>query len=85
MSARLLLDARSSRRARLTTRAGASAVLGRGSDLRTRAASFRVTVELTPRALRALKRLRRARLTLSMRATGGTRSATSVRSIAYLR
>jgi secreted trypsin-like serine protease len=85
VSVRLLLDATSSRRTGLTRRRGVSATIGRASGLRTRAASFNLTVHLTGRALKALKRLRSARFGLNVTATGGTRSASLARTISYLR
>ena len=85
VSARLALDARSSHRTGLTRRSGVAASIGRARAVRTTATSFALTIEVTPRALRALKRLRRARLRLRVSATGATRSASLERSISYLR
>ena len=85
VSARLVLDAASSRRAGLTRRRGLRATIGRASDVRTRALSFNVEIVLTPRALRALERLRRATLSLHVSARGGTRAASLRRAISYLR
>jgi hypothetical protein len=85
VSARLVLDAASSRRAGLTRRRGLRATIGRASDVRTRALSFNVAIDLTPRALRALRRLRRATLSLHVSAKGGTRTASLRRAISYLR
>ena len=83
VQASLVLDPASSRRAGLTRRAGVSATLGRGRDLRTRATRFTLTIQLTPRALKALKRLKRARLGLRISAGGG--ASTIERSVSYLR
>ena len=85
VSARLVLDATSSRRTGLTTRRGVTASIGRAGDLRTRATTFNLTIELTPRALKALKRLRRAGFGLHISAGNGTRSTMIEQSISYLR
>jgi hypothetical protein len=86
VQARLFLDAASSKRAGLTRRTGLSATLGRGRDLSTRPTTFKLTILLTPRALKALKGLHRAKLVLRINATGGgTRGTTVERAISYLR
>lgn len=85
VTARLVLDATSSRRTGLTTRRAVTASIGRASDLRTRASSFNLAIELTPRALKAIKRLRRATFGLHISAGNGMRRATMERSISYLR
>jgi secreted trypsin-like serine protease len=87
VSARLLLDPRSSRRAGLAGRTGVSASVGRGSDVRTAAMRFNLAIALTPRTLKALKRLQRGTLRLRLRLRAGAehRDTTIERSIAYLR
>lgn len=80
VAARVLLDATSARRSGLS-RSARRATLGRGMDLRTRPASFKLTIELTPRALRALRRLPRATLRVRISAGGETLQ----RAIAYRR
>ena len=80
VAARVLLDSASSRRSGLSGRAR-TATLGRAIDLRARAASFRLTIVLTRRALKALRQLRRA--TLRVRIAGG--GETIERTIAYRR
>jgi hypothetical protein len=84
VSARLLLDAASARRASLT-RAWGRARVGGGSQRRTTARSFNVTITLTRRTLKAMKRLRRGTLRLRIGARGATRNATIERTIAYRR
>jgi hypothetical protein len=83
VSGRLSLDALSTRRAGLAKRSTAS--VGDGRDLRTSATTFTLTIKLTPRALKALRRLQRGTLVLRVNARGGTRSQTLSRSIAYVR
>jgi secreted trypsin-like serine protease len=83
VSGRLSLDTVSTRRAGLAKRGRAS--VGDGHDLRTSATTFTLTIKLTPRALTALRRLRRGTLVLRVNARGGTRSQTFSRSIAYVR
>lgn len=85
VAGRLLLDATSARRARLTRRAGVAVRVGSGSRRGTAAAGFHVTINLTRRALTAMKRLRRGTLRLRVSARGTTQSATIERSIAYRR
>jgi secreted trypsin-like serine protease len=83
VSGRLSLDAAGARRAGLAKRGTAS--VGDGRDLRTSATTFTLTIKLTPRALKGLRRLRRGTLVLRVGARGGTRSQTFSRSIAYVR
>jgi hypothetical protein len=83
VTGRLSLDALSTRRSGLARRGTAS--LGGGRDLRTSATTFTVTIKLTSRALKALRRVQRGTLVLRVSADGGTRSQAFSRSIAYLR
>jgi secreted trypsin-like serine protease len=82
VDARLMLDGVSSRRTGLAIGA---ATIGRARDLHTLADTFTLRIELTPRAVKALRRLRRATFTLRVSARGGTRTASLQRSIVYLR
>ena len=83
VTGRLSLDALSARRGGLAQRG--TARLGGGRDLRTSATTFTLTLRLTSRALRALRRVRRGTLVLRVSADGGTRSQTFSRTIAYVR
>ena len=85
VTARLMLDARSSRVTALTRRRGVRATVGRGRDLRASPASFKLTIRITPRGLKALRRLRRATLTLDVRARGALPGRRFKRSVAYRR
>ncbi|MEA2221793.1 MAG: hypothetical protein QOH83_169, partial [Solirubrobacteraceae bacterium] len=83
VTGRLSLDALSTRRSGLARRGTAS--LGGGRDLRTSATTFSLTIKLTSRALKALRRVQRGTLVLRVSADGGTRSQAFSRSIAYVR
>jgi len=88
VDARLMLDAASARRTGLATRSGGpggAVTIGRARDLHTMPASFTLPIELDARAVKALRRLRRATFSLLVGARGGTRTAELARSIAYLR
>jgi hypothetical protein len=84
VTARLVLDAADARRAGLTRGRGRVSV-GGGSRRRTSAPSFNVTIELTRRALKAMRGLRRGTLRLRISARGATRTGAIERSLAYRR
>lgn len=85
VTARLRLDAWSSRRTGLTKRRGVRATIGSAHDLRASATSLRLTIRISPRGLNALRRLRHAALTLHVSARGALPSHRFTRSIAFRR
>jgi secreted trypsin-like serine protease len=85
VTGRLALDARSAQRSRLARRPRGSVQVGTGRELRTSATMLRLTLNLTPRAVRALRRVRRGTLVLRVSARGGARRGTLARSIALVR
>lgn len=85
VTARLRLDPWTSRAARLTARRGVRASVGSGRDLRAAAGTFKLTIRITPRGLKALRRLRRATLTLDVSARGALPGQRFTRRVAYRR
>jgi hypothetical protein len=85
VAGRLVLDGTSARRVGLAKRSTSPVAVGGASDLRTTPSAFTLTIRLTPRATKALRRLRRGTLGLQVGARGGTRRMALNRSIPYVR
>lgn len=85
VAAALRLDAASARRAGLTKRTGIAVRVGGARAQRGTATTFNLVIKLTPKALKALRRLGRGTFVLRVDARGALRSTTVQRSIAYLR